>query len=144
MLTADENRILTQTGPGAPMGELLRRFWMPVKLSRDVAEPNGDPLRVRVVGENFVLWRDAEGRLGLFDEHCMHRGASLALVRCEGDGLRCLYHGWKFATDGTILETPNLKKSTVTDRLKAPTYSVREAGGRLSRPSWNFAAAVPV
>jgi phenylpropionate dioxygenase-like ring-hydroxylating dioxygenase large terminal subunit len=84
---------------------------------------------VRLVGENFVAWRDAGGRIGLFDEYCMHRGASLALGRCEGDGLRCLYHGWKYATDGTILETPNYKKSTVRDKLKAPVYPVREAGG---------------
>jgi phthalate 4,5-dioxygenase len=129
MLSQVENEMLTQVGPGTAMGELLRRFWIPALPIADIAEPNGDPVRVRLVGENFVAWRDQAGRLGFFDEYCMHRGASLALGRCEGDGLRCLYHGWKYAIDGTILETPNFKRSTLKERLKAPVYPTREAGG---------------
>jgi phthalate 4,5-dioxygenase len=129
MLTKEENELLTQVGPGTAMGELLRRYWIPALPSSRLAEPNGDPVRVRLVGENFVAWRDRSGRIGMFDENCMHRGASLALGRCEGDGLRCLYHGWKYAVDGTILETPNYKKPTVREKLKAPVYPVREAGG---------------
>jgi nitrite reductase/ring-hydroxylating ferredoxin subunit len=128
MLTQQENEILTQVGPGTPMGNLMRRYWIPAMLSAELAEPNCDPMRVRLLGENFVAWRDAEGRPALFDECCMHRGASLALARCEGDGLRCIYHGWKFAADGKILETPNYRQPTVREKLTAPVYPVREAG----------------
>jgi nitrite reductase/ring-hydroxylating ferredoxin subunit len=129
MLTREENRVLTEVAPATPMGDLLRRFWIPAALSADLPERNGDPVRVRLAGEQFVAWRDGSGSVGLFDELCMHRGASLALARCEGDGLRCIYHGWKFAVDGTILETPNFARDTVRSRLRAPTYPTREAGG---------------
>lgn len=129
MLQDAETRYMAQTAPDTPMGALLRRFWIPSFLSSRVAESNGDPLRVRLLGENFVAWRDGKGKLGLFDEHCPHRGASLALGRSEGDGLRCLYHGWKFATDGAILETPNCKAANFRERIRAKTYPVREAGG---------------
>lgn len=129
MLRDAETQYMAQTGPGTPMGTLLRRFWIPAFLSSQVAEPNGDPLRVCLLSENFVAWRDGEGKLGFFDEHCPHRGASLALGRSEGDGLRCLYHGWKFATDGTILETPNCRTAHFRERIKARVYPAREAGG---------------
>jgi phenylpropionate dioxygenase-like ring-hydroxylating dioxygenase large terminal subunit len=129
MLTAKENELLTRVGPGTMMGELVRRYWMPALTSDELRRPNGDPVRFRLAGEDLIAWRDAAGRVGVFDEHCMHRGASLALGRCEGDGLRCLYHGWKYATDGTILETPNFDRSTVRDKLRAPVHPVREAGG---------------
>src|ERR1700687_786600 len=98
--------MLTRVGPGTPMGDLIRRFWIPALLASELPAPTCDPVRVRLVGENFVAWRDGQGRVTLFDENCMHRGASLALARCEGDGLRCIYHGGKYAADGTILETP--------------------------------------
>lgn len=129
MLTKLENELLTRVGPGTPMGELVRRFWIPALSSTDLPDPAGDPVRVRLVGENFVAWRDGHGRVGFFDEYCMHRGASLAVAKCHDDGLVCLYHGWKFATDGTILETPNYKRSTVRDKLRAPVFPVQEAGG---------------
>lgn len=129
MLTKAENEALTSVDGGKPMGELVRRYWMPATVASKAPAPNGAPVRVRLVGENFVLWRDQDGRLAFFDENCMHRGASLALGRCEGDGLRCLYHGWKYAADGTILETPNYRKATVREKLRAPAYPVREAGG---------------
>jgi phthalate 4,5-dioxygenase len=128
VLTQAENEILMHVGSGTPLGDLLRRYWVPAMLSSELAEPNGDPKRIRLLGENLVAWRDAAGVVGIFDENCMHRGASLALARCEGDGLRCIYHGWKFATDGSIVETPNYARSRVRDRLRAPVYPVREAG----------------
>jgi phthalate 4,5-dioxygenase oxygenase subunit len=128
MLPEAENKLLTQVGPGTPMGTFMRRYWTPALASSELSEPNGAPVRVRLLGENLVAWRDASGRVGVFDEYCMHRGTSLALGRCEGDGLRCLYHGWKYATDGRILETPNYKKSIIMDKLRAPAYPVREAG----------------
>jgi phenylpropionate dioxygenase-like ring-hydroxylating dioxygenase large terminal subunit len=129
MLSKEENAVITQTGAGTRVGELLRRYWTPALMSRELDKPNGDPVRIELLGESFVAWRDAEGRVGIFDEFCMHRGTSLSLARCEGDGLRCIYHGWKFATDGTILETPNFKDPTVRQKLRAPVYPVREAGG---------------
>lgn len=131
MLTVEDNRRLTEVGPGTAMGQLLRRYWVPALTAAELPAPNGDPVRLRLLSENFVVWRDGDGRLGLFDEYCMHRGASLALGRCEGDGLRCLYHGWKYAVDGTILETPNYKKDIVREKHRAPVYPVREAGGLL-------------
>jgi phthalate 4,5-dioxygenase oxygenase subunit len=129
VLTKEQNDLLTHVGPGTPMGELMRRYWIPALRSVDLAEPNGDPAEVRILGENFVAWRDQAGRIGFFDELCMHRGASLALARCEGDGLRCLYHGWKYAADGTILETPNYKPPAIKKGLRAPVYPVHEEAG---------------
>jgi phthalate 4,5-dioxygenase len=127
MLTREENELLTQVGPGAPMGQLVRRYWIPALLSSELPTRNGDPVRVRLLGQNFVAWRDRDGRVGLFDEYCMHRGATLTQARCEGDGLRCIYHGWKFAVDGEILDTPNYPRETVKERLRAPVYRVEEA-----------------
>lgn len=126
MLTREENDMLTQVGPGTPMGALLRRFWIPALLSSDL-RPDDDPRRVRLLGEDFVAFRDTEGNPGFFDEACCHRGASLALGRVEDCGIRCIYHGWKYAVDGTILEAPNVRGQGMR-RLKAPAYPVREAG----------------
>src|SRR5271170_469787 len=131
MFSKTDTELLTRVGPGTSMGTLVRRYWIPALVLSDVAEANGDPVRLRLVGENFVAWRDGSGKLGVFDEHCPHRGASLALGHSEGDGLRCLYHGWKFATDGTILETPNCKAANFRERIKARVYPHREAGGLL-------------
>ena len=128
MLSQADNAILTRVGPGEPMGELLRRYWIPVLLSEELPTSNGDPLRVKLLGQTFVAWRDEQGRVGFFDEHCMHRGASLVLGRCEGDGLRCLYHGWKFSVTGEVLEMPNTPHLAGKARLRAPNYPVYEAG----------------
>lgn len=128
MLSHSDNELITRAGPGTPMGELLRRFWIPALLSSEIAEPNCQPVRVRLLGENYVAWRDAEGRVGFFDEACPHRGASLALGRCEGDGLRCIYHGWKFSVDGTIVDTPNVGRPTVKERIKATVFPSAELG----------------
>ena len=126
-MQATENELLTRVGPGTPMGNLMRRYWVPALLSSEVA-PNGDPVRVRLFGENYVCWRDSRGRLGFFDEGCMHRGASLAVARAGRDTLQCIYHGWSYATDGTIVETPNCHGSRMRERLRAPVHPVREAG----------------
>ncbi len=131
MLSQKDNDYLCRVGPGTPMGTMLRRFWTPVCLAADVAKPGGAPRRVRVFGEDFVAFRTGNGEVGLIDERCMHRGASLTVARVEDCGIRCLYHGWKFAPDGQILEMPNLRDLRLQDRLKAPTYPAREAGGLL-------------
>ena len=129
MLSEDENRTLTQVGPETPMGRLMRRFWLPVCTTAQVAEPDGRPLRTSLLGESLVVFRDTAGQLGVIDEHCMHRGVSLALGRNEQGGLRCLYHGWKFAVDGSILEMPNSRNKKLCQRLRAPVHPVREASG---------------
>src|ERR1700747_3049621 len=131
VLSEDEDRILTQVGPETPMGRLMRRFWLPICTTAQVAEPDGRPLRTSLLGKSSVVFRDTAGQLGVIDEHCMHRGVSLGLGRNEHGGLRCLYHGWKFAVDGSILEMPNSRNKKLCQRLRAPVHPVREAGGPL-------------
>jgi len=128
MLKADSD-LLTHVGAGTPLGDMMRRYWHPIALSSQVAEPDGTPLRTKLLGEHFVVFRDTRGRVGVLDEYCMHRGVSLALGRNEEGGLRCIYHGWKFAVDGTIMETPNHADCRFRDHLKAPAYPVREQSG---------------
>lgn len=129
MLTPEDNILLTRVGRGTSMGELMRRYWHPIALSTQVSAADGPPLRTKLLGQRFVVFRDTQGRVGVLDEACMHRGVSLALGRNEEGGLRCLYHGWKFAVDGTILETPNHADCRLRERTRAPAYPVREQGG---------------
>ena len=129
MLTREENELLCRVGPGTPMGSLVRRFWIPAAAGADV-KAGGAPKRVRLVGREFVVYRDRAGRPGLLDELCPHRGASLMLARNEECGLRCIYHGWTFAVDGTVLETPSEPEdSTFKDRVRAGAYPAYDAGG---------------
>jgi phthalate 4,5-dioxygenase len=114
---------------GAKMGGALRRYWMPTLLASELSKPDGDPVRVQLLGERFVAIRDTEGRVGFLDEACCHRGASLALGRVEGCGIRCIDHGWKFATDGAVLDTPNVADAEFKNRFRAKSYPVEEAGG---------------
>ena len=128
MLSVEENELLTRIGPGTPMGVLLRRFWIPAMLCSDLSGPDCDPVRVRLLGENFVAFRDSSGQIGFLDENCPHRGASLSLGRCEEGGIRCIYHGWKFAADGSVLDVMNMKDpSTLKEKVKAVSYPVQEA-----------------
>lgn len=129
MLNSKDNETICRVGPGTPMGVLMRRYWHPVCTSAQLATPDAPPLRVRLLGEDYVAFRDSEGQVGLLDELCMHRGASLALGRVEEGGLRCLYHGWKFSVSGAVMETPNHADPKYRERMKAPAYPVREAGG---------------
>src|ERR1700751_3315805 len=107
LLTAEDNELLTRTGPGTPMGELFRRFWMPAILSSEVPAPDCPPIRVRLLGEDLIAFRDTQGRIGLVGNHCPHRGASLFFGRNEESGLRCVYHGWKFDITGQCVDMPN-------------------------------------
>ena len=129
MLSAEDNETLVRTGADTPMGRMMRRFWLPVCSAHQVAEPDGAPLRTQLLGENLVVFRDTGGNLGVLDEFCVHRRASLALGRNEEGGLRCLLHGWKFCTDGTIAETPNHAAPNVREKIKQPSYPAIEAGG---------------
>ena len=100
MLTREENQLVTQVGRGTPMGEVMRRYWMPALLAGQLPSPDCPPVRVKLLGEELVAFRDSQGRIGLLDEFCPHRLASLFLGRNEECGLRCVYHGWKFDVDG--------------------------------------------
>src|SRR6201746_483625 len=100
MLRAEDNRFLTESGAGTGMGELLRRFWLPVLLSEERPEPDSPLKKIVVMGEELLAFRDTRGVVGVIDQHCPHRGANLWLGRNEECGIRCVYHGWKFDTDG--------------------------------------------
>src|SRR3977135_117098 len=106
MLSNPENDHLTKVTGEAPMGQMMRRYWVPACLSAEVADREGAPLRTQVIGVPLVVFRDGEGRVGILDEHCPHRLASLALGRNEEGGLRCVYHGWKFDVSGACMEMP--------------------------------------
>jgi phenylpropionate dioxygenase-like ring-hydroxylating dioxygenase large terminal subunit len=129
MLSREENDRLTQVGPGTPMGEMMRRYWHPIATSAQLPHPDCDPLRSRLLGEDFVVFRDTHGKVGVLNELCTHRGASMALGRVEEGGIRCIYHGWKFAVDGTIMDMSNNADSTYIEKLKAPAYPVVERSG---------------
>lgn len=131
MLSTQDNDLICRVGAGTPMGAVFRRFWIPFLLSADLPEPGGDPKHVELLGDDYVAFRDAGGTVGLLDEHCCHRGASLTVGRVEACGIRCIYHGWLFAADGTVLETPNVPDDNFKSRFKAKAYPVREAGGFL-------------
>jgi phthalate 4,5-dioxygenase oxygenase subunit len=129
MLSREDNETLTRVGPGTPMGELLRRYWMPACLSSEIPEPDGAPARVRLLGERLVAFRDTDGKVGLLEEECPHRGASLFFGRNEECGLRCLYHGWKFDVTGRCVDQPSELQPTFKDRIKIASYPIHESGG---------------
>jgi phthalate 4,5-dioxygenase oxygenase subunit len=129
-MTPEENDLLCRVEKGAPMGQIMRRHWIAACLSEEVAEPDGTPKRVRLLGENLVVFRDSKGRLGVLDEYCAHRRASLVFARNEECGLRCLYHGWKFDVDGNIVDFASEPPDTaLSQRVKQKAYPAREAGG---------------
>ncbi len=96
MLPQEQNQLFTRTNSGNPMGELMRRYWIPALLSEEIPTPDCPPVQVRLLGEELVAFRESNGRIGLMDEHCSHRGTSLFYGRNEECGLRCIYHGWKY------------------------------------------------
>jgi phthalate 4,5-dioxygenase len=130
MLTAEENDLLCRVEGDAPMGQLMRRHWIPACLSEEVPEPDGAPVRTRLLGEDLVVFRDTDGRLGVLDEYCPHRRASLAMGRNEECGLRCLYHGWKVDVDGNVVEMASEPlDSGFVAKVKHRAYPVKEWGG---------------
>lgn len=129
MLSREDNELMCRVGPGTPMGAALRRFWIPALQVSDIPAPDSDPFPLEILGESLVAFRDTSGKVGVLDEHCCHRGASLVCGRVEHGGIRCLFHGWKFAVDGTVLDTPNVNDPGFKTRIKAKSYPVREAGG---------------
>jgi phthalate 4,5-dioxygenase len=130
MLHQDENELITRVGPGTPMGQLMREYWLPALLSSEVPTPDSDPVRVLLLGEQLIAFRDTNGSVGLVQNHCPHRGASLFFGRNEECGLRCVYHGWKFDVDGNCVDMPNEPaESDFKHKVKAVAYPTRERGG---------------
>ena len=129
MTSQAENELLTRVGPGTPMGALMRQYWVPACLSSELVA-DGDPLRLMLLGERLIAFRDSAGRAGILDHRCPHRCASLFFGRNEEGGLRCVYHGWKFDTAGNCLEMPNLPADQdFRHKVKAKAYKVTERGG---------------
>src|SRR5579885_1952307 len=130
MLSQEENELITRVGPGTPMGAALRRYWLPALLVEELPAPDCPPVRVRLLGEDLVAFRDSMGQLGLLGAHCPHRGASLFFGRNEECGLRCVYHGWKFDVAGACVDMPSEpEESTFKERVRATAYPCVERGG---------------
>jgi phenylpropionate dioxygenase-like ring-hydroxylating dioxygenase large terminal subunit len=130
MLSHTENDVMCRVTGGTPMGNLLRAFWMPALLSRELPESDGAPVRVRLLGEDLVAFRNTTGQVGLVAENCPHRGASLFFGRNEESGLRCVYHGWKFDRSGVCVDMPNEPpESNFKHKVKVTAYPCQERGG---------------
>ncbi len=130
MLSKEENKLLTRVGPGTPMGELFRRFWLPGLLSSELNGPDSVPVRVRLLGEDLIAFRDTDGRVGIIDAYCPHRNAPMFFGRNEEGGLRCIYHGWKFDVKGQCVEMPNCwEGETFKDKVTINWYPAEERAG---------------
>jgi len=130
MLSREENELITRVGPDTPMGRTLRRYWVPALLSSEIPEPDCPPARVRLLGEELIAFRDSQGRIGLLDELCPHRRASLYFGRNEECGLRCIYHGWKFDVSGQCTDMMNEPpEHDFKHKVRTPAYPTCEMGG---------------
>ncbi len=128
----EQNELLTRTGLGSVMGDLFRRYWLPALLAEELPKPDCDPVRVRLLSEDLIAFRDTAGRLGLIDQFCAHRGVSLWFGRNEEGGLRCPYHGWKFDVSGQCTEVPSQPAQTgFCQKIKLKSYPLVERGGIL-------------
>jgi phthalate 4,5-dioxygenase oxygenase subunit len=151
MLKKEQSNILTQTGPGTPGGLLFRSYWIPALLATELADNNCPPVRVKLLSERLIAFRDSQGQLGLIDEFCAHRGVSLWFGRNEENGLRCVYHGWKYDHTGQCIEVPSEPvESGICKKIKLKSYPLVERGGVLwtymgppdkqpQLPEWEFA-----
>ncbi len=132
MLAREENDLLTLVGPDTPMGNTMRRYWIPALLAWELPEPDCPPVRVKLLGEDLVAFRDTRGRIGLLGEYCPHRRASLFFGRNEECGLRCVYHGWKFDIDGRCVDMMNEPEELAfKNKIHTTSYPVVEVGGIL-------------
>ena len=151
VLSKEKNDLVTQTNAGTPMGEMFRRYWLPALLSEELPAPDCPPVRLKLLGERLIAFRDSSGRLGVMDEFCAHRGVSLWFGRNEENGLRCPYHGWKFDVTGQCLEVPSEPEgSRFAEKIKLKSYPLIERGGVIwiymgapehqpAPPEWEFA-----
>jgi phthalate 4,5-dioxygenase oxygenase subunit len=129
MSKASDAHDLTRVGPGTVMGEFLRQYWIPAAMSSEL-KPDGDPMRLLLLGEQLIAFRDSAGRVGVLDHQCPHRCASLFLARNEENGIRCVYHGWKFDVDGRCLDMPNVPAhQDFKEKVRAKSYKVQEHAG---------------
>src|ERR1700739_376415 len=129
MLTLEENTRITAVSRGTPAGEMLRRYWQPALLFHELPDHCGAPLRVRLLGEDLIAFRDSEGNVGLVDAFCPHRRAPLFFGRNEECGLRCVYHGWKFDRDGTCVDMPSEPADSLfKTKVRIAAYPTFEAG----------------
>jgi len=130
MLSKEDNELLCRVGRGTPMGSLIREYWIPALVSTELPEADGAPVRVRLLGENLIAFRTTSGRVGLIQNHCPHRGASLYYGRNEEEGIRCVYHGWKFDCEGACVDMPSEpEESTFKDKVRARAYPCMERNG---------------
>ena len=130
MLKPEDNELITRVGPGTPMGNLMREYWVPAMLSSELPTPDSDPVRVLLLGEQLIGFRDTNGNVGRIQNNCPHRGASLFFGRNEEAGIRCVYHGWKFDVEGHCLDMPNEPaESDFKHKVKATAYPCKERGG---------------
>ena len=155
MLKKEQNELVTQTGPGTPMGDLFRCYWLPILLSEELPENDCPPVRVKVMSERLVAFRDSEGKLGLIDEFCAHRGVSLWFGRNEDGGIRCPYHGWKYDVTGQCVEVPSEPaENGFCQKIKLTGYKLVKIGDILwaymgpaesepPLPEWEFAKVAP-
>lgn len=128
MLSKANNQLITETGRGTPMGRLMREYWVPILRSSQV-EPGGAPHRITVMGDKYVVFRSPSGEAGVMDEACPHRGASMAMARNEATGLRCIYHGWKIAPSGRLLDAPTHPADAPLHEIKTRAHPVHEGQG---------------
>jgi phthalate 4,5-dioxygenase oxygenase subunit len=129
MTTREQNDFLTLTGPGTPMGAVMRHYWIPALLASEIPEPDCPPVRLKLLNERLIAFRDTEGRVGVMDEFCAHRGVSLWFGRNEESGLRCPYHGWKYDVTGQCIEVPSEPvESGFCKKIKLTSYSCAEIG----------------
>jgi len=130
LLRTEENELLCHIGPGTLMGNLFRQYWLPALVSSELPAPDSDPVRTMLLGEQLIAFRDTNGKVGLIQNNCPHRGASLFFGRNEEAGLRCVYHGWKFDVDGNCIDMPNEPaESDFKSKVKAVSYPTEERGG---------------
>src|SRR5262245_29096939 len=130
MLSVEDNEILCRVGPGTPMGSLMRHYWIPAVRSDELPAPDCPPVRIRLLGESLIAFRATSGAVGLIQNACPHRGASLFFGRIEEEGLRCVYHGWKFDVSGQCIDMPSEPaESNFRPKIKATAYPCRERGG---------------
>ncbi|WAH35687.1 Rieske 2Fe-2S domain-containing protein [Alicyclobacillus dauci] len=130
MLSKEDNETITRVGPGTTMGNLMRQYWVPALMSSELPQPDCDPVRVMLLGEQLIAFRDTDGRVGLIQDKCPHRGASLFFGRNGECGIRCVYHGWQFDIHGNCIDMPNEPEdSDFKHKVKAVTYPCVERGG---------------
>jgi phthalate 4,5-dioxygenase oxygenase subunit len=126
---SDQYETIVRTGPGTPMGELMRQYWIPAARASEV-QPDGAPVRIMLLGEKLIAFRDSSGRVGIMDHRCPHRCASLFYGRNEENGLRCVYHGWKYDVDGACIDQANIpERQHFKDKIRAKAYLTKERNG---------------